>query len=86
MSFEKLAHGTVESKLQLHKSSEQSIEQSSNASKFQAIDVEKSLKTSESISKNVISTSQRMVSTSATIVQSVKSSVSSTEITEIEFE
>lgn len=74
--------------MQLQKSSEQSVEQSSNATKFQSMDIEKSQKTIESISTNVVSTSQRTIKTSSSVMQSVKigTSISSTEITEIEIE
>lgn len=50
------------------------------------MDVAKSLQTSESVSTNVVSTSQRTVKTSSSIMQSVKIGVSSTEVTEIEYE
>lgn len=70
----------------MHKSSEKSVEQSANLTKFQSMDVAKSHQSTESISTNVVSTSQRTVKSSSSVMQSVKIGVSSTEITEIEYE
>lgn len=86
MSFEKLAHGTLASQLQMQKSSAQSVEQSANSSKFQSMDVAKSHQSTESVSTNVVSTSQRTSVKTSSIMQSKKISVSSTEVTEIEYE
>lgn len=88
MSFEKTAHGHIESKLQLQKSVEKSLEQSANSTTTQLHGVEKSVRSSESVSSStsmVSSSSHRKVTTSS-VMQSVKigSSISSTEITEIE--
>lgn len=87
-SIEQLAHGTIASQLQVQKSSQQSLEQSANSTKFASLDVQKSHKSSESVSTSVSSSSKssRIVSSSSSIVQSVKTSISSTEVTEIEFE
>lgn len=84
MSSEILAQGMVESKKQLQKNSVQNIEHSSNASNFQSLDFEKSLKTREFFSTNIVSTTLK---TSSTVMQSVEmgSSLSSIEMNKVEY-
>lgn len=70
----------------MQKSSAQSIEQSANSAKFQSMDVAQSHQSSEMVSTNVVSTSQRSVKTSSSVMKSAKIRVSSTEITEVEYQ